>query len=338
MNIETYREIFHCVSFPVFALSKDCKLVYKNLACAKYFPQIYNSRSVKNKIYPSDLKESQCVRVFGGSSYSIALALKDDNRMVFIGLSRFQQADGFKVVNEFLKTFGTDLLEFLSGFRKQACSEEHLSFATQFPDENFPDINCNGRSFWNCQSISLVDALDTIFKKLNEFFEPLDYNLIARIEKTSPSYLLVRISPNDLLFLIGKLLYLIMKYSETRQVEMVLFPEFAYSHLVLCLMTKTKLRELPQTQGNNILLLEKLMPECAAEIELLDRVGLMKNTDFSVYIDSFGMMSITYKFPYSEPGFAVVQSGDDVGFLYADHIDIMANGIWARLKDKDASC
>ena len=338
MNIETYQEIFHFVSFPVFALSEDCKLIYKNLACAKYFPQIYNSRSIKNKIYPSIPNESKCVRVLGGSSYSIALALKDEKNMVFIGLSRFQYADGFNVAEEFLKTFGTDLLEFLSGFRKKSASQEYLSFATQFPDENFPDIDYTGRSVWNRQDISLVEALDTIFKKLNEFFEPLKYNLIARIEKTSPPYLLVRISPSDLLFLIGKLLYLIMKYSETHQVEMVLFPEFAHSHLVLRLMTKTKLRELPQTQKDNVLLLEKLIPECAAEIELLDRMGMLKNTNFSVYLDSFGMMSITCKFSYSEPGSSVVQSVDNFEFLFTDHIEIMANGIWARLKDKDASC
>ena len=120
--------------------------------------------------------------------------------------------------------------------------------------------------------------------------------------------------------------------------DIALFSEFAYSRQILRLMTKTKLKELPQTEGNNVSLLEKLLPECAAELELLYRSGLLKNTDFSVYLDSVGGMSITYVFPYSEPVFARFHSVDDIDLSILDNIETMIQNIWTKLKDTDASC
>ena len=96
----------------------------------------------------------------------------------------------------------------------------------------------------------------------------------------------MQISINDFLFLLGKLVYLMMKFSSTCQVDAILFSEIAYSRHRLRLETPTNLKNLPQTEGDRVLLLEKLMPECAAEIDLLNQIGFMKNADFMIDIDA----------------------------------------------------
>lgn len=338
MNIETYREIFHYVTFPVFAVSENGVLIYKNLACARYLPQIYKSRTVKTRISPEIPKVSAPVHIWGGSSYSVALALRDGENVVFLCLSRFQYEDGISIANRFLQIFGNNLLDFLSGFRKQVSSAEYRSFDFGFSDEELLTLVNEEFIFWKSRNTSLVEVLSPVFKKMNEFFVPLGYDILAKIENTSLEYLPLRISIGDLFFLLGKLIYFTMKFSDTHRLEIVLFPEFAYSRQILRLMTKTRLKELPQTEGNNMLLLKKLMPECAAELELLERTGFLKNTDFSIYLDRVGTMTITYRFPYPEPVFPSFQSVDTDDPTILGNIEIMIQSIWAKLRDTDASC
>ena len=336
MNIETYQEIFHYVSFPVFAVSEKGAVIYKNPACAKYLPQIYKSRTVKTKISPEFPNVSSAVHILGGSAYSVALALRDEENIVFLGFARFQYADGVLIANRFLQLFGSDLLSFLSEFKKQMAALEEHSFG--FSNDDLLVLIKDELECWKCKEASLVSVLSPVFERMNEFFAPLGYTVSAKIENSVPKYLPLKIAVSDLLFLLGKLLYLIMKFSDSHRVDIALFSEFAYSRQILRLMTKTKLKELPQTEGNNVSLLEKLLPECAAELELLYRSGLLKNTDFSVYLDSVGGMSITYEFPYSEPVFARFQSVDGIALSILDNIVTMIQSIWTKLKDTDASC
>ena len=338
MNVGTYRELFHYAAFPVFAVSQKGILIYKNLACSKYLSQIYNSRSIKTKIYPKFPEESGVVRVLDWASYSIALALKDEDHWLFLCFSRFQYTDGISVANKLLQNFGNDLIEFLSTFKQQGTLSEYCDFNSSFSDESLVALVQNEFGIWNTRSVSLFDVMSPVFNKLDEFFKPLNYHLTTTIEQSFPQYLTVRISVGDLLFLFGKLLYFVMKYSATKHVEIALFSELAYSNQVLRLMTKVDSKEFPMPQGNNVLLLEKLMPECAAEIELLNRAGLLKSEDLSFYVDSLGMMSISYKLAYQEPGSSILQSVDDLEFMLANNIEMMIQSVWEKLKDKDASC
>ena len=338
MNIATYQEIFHYMTFPVFAVSENGFVIYKNPACAKYLPRIYKSRTVKTKISPEIPKESGVVRILDGSAYSVALALRDGETVVFLCFTRLQYADGMEMANQILQVLGDDLLDFLSGFKKTVSSSEYRSFDFRFSDEELLSLVDGEFRLWKYHATSLSAVLSPVFERVNEFFKPMGYYFTAKIENDVSEYLPLRISVGDLFFLLGKLIYFVMKFSNTRRVEIVLFSEFAYSRQVLRLMTKTDLKELPQTDGNNVLLLEKLMPECAAEFELLKRTGLMKHTDFSVYLDSVGAMTVTYRFPYIEPGLQGVQSVDDGYSLIAENVENMIQSIWARLKDTDASC
>lgn len=338
MNTETYQEIFHCVTFPVFAISENGFLIYKNLACAKYLPQIYKSRKITNKILPEIPKESAPVRFFGSLAYSVGLALRDGENIVFLCFTRLQYTDGILVANQLLQVFGKDLLGFLSEFKKPMSPSAHNSFDFRFSDEALLTLADEEFGFGKYRTTSLTEALSPVLERLNEFFNPLGYYFSAKIENTVPTYLPLRISISELFFLLGKLIYFVMKVSETHRIEIVLFSELAYSRQVLRLMTKTNLKELPQTDGNNVLLLEKLMPECAVELELLNRTGLMENSDFSVYIDRVGAMSVTYRFSYLEPVLQSFQSVDDGGLPISENIENMIQSIWSKLKDTDASC
>lgn len=324
--------------FPVFAVSENGVLIYKNLACAKYLPQIYKSRTVKTKISPKFPKVSEPVHILGGSAYSVALALRDGENVVFLCLERFQYEDGVLIAQRLLQLFGKDLLGFLSRFRKQMSAEKYHSFCSDFSDEEFLALVNDEFRCWKSQETSLVSVLSPVFERLDEFFAPLGYDISAKIEDTAAEYLPLRISISDLFFLLGKLIYFIMKFSDTHQVEIALFPEFAYSRQDLRLMTKTKLKELPQTEGNNVLLLAKLMPECAAELELLNQTGLLKNDDLSIYLDSIGAMSVTYKFPYPEPVFTSFQSVGSGDSIIWENVEIMIQSLWSKLRDTDAFC
>ena len=338
MTVATYRELFHCLAFPVFAVSAKNVLIYKNPACETYLPKIYKSRTVKNKIYPELPKKSTVIRISSGTAYSVAIALQDEENMVFLCFSRLQYADGLMVANALLNQFGDNLLEFLSEFRKHLSLNMGNNFIEGFPNEKLFDLVQDEIRFLENSNYALVDLLDFVFSRLKEFFSDCGYHLEAKIDDAFPRYLPIRISPGDVLFLLSKLIYLTIKYSADKKMEFVLFPDFAYSRLGLRLMTKTDLKKLPNAQENIAQQLKTLMPECATEIELLQRIGLLQDSDSSIYIDSFGMMSVSCHFPYSDPGSAVFCSVDDIAFLFSENIGIMIENILAKIKDKDASC
>jgi len=339
MNSEIYQELFHYVSFPVFAVSQKGMMLYKNPACAKYLPAIYGSRSIKSKIVPEFPQESGPVHVLGGSAYSAALALTDGDRIVFLCFSRLQCADGMQVAEKLLEIWGRELSDFLVGFKRTAVSRKYHDFETRFVDADILSVVKDEIGLGLHEEYPLPALFAPVFERLNVSFETIGYSFFAEIEKDFPGYLPVKLSVNDLLFLFGRLLYLVMKFSVTRKIRIVLFTEVAYSRHTLRLETKTNREMLPQVSNDGVLLLKSLIPECAAEIDLLDRIGLMQNMDFSIRADALGTLAITYHFPYTEPNWGCVCSAENFALLpILGNIENMINGILKRLTDKDASC
>ena len=337
MNSETYQELFHYVTFPVFAASKNGRVTYKNLACAKYLPEIYGSTSVKSKIYPEFPQQSRFVHILGGSSYTNALAMTDGERIVFLGCSRFQCTDGSAVADKVLKAWGNNFSDLLVGFRRMVDLKTCFTVGSYFADEDLLSFIREDFGFWRTEKYSLPAVLTPVFDKLNNSFGTLGYSFSAEVQTDFPKYLPVRISINDFLFLLGKLVYLTMKFSATCHVDAVLFSEIAYSRHRLRLETPTNLKKLPQAE-REISLLEELVPECASEIDLLDQIGLMRDDDFSIHIDALGMLTVTYNFPYQEPDWKCVQSVDDFSLPILGNIENMIHSIMMKIKDTDAFC
>ena len=333
MNSETYQELFHYVSFPVFATSKNGRMLYKNLACSKYLPEIYGSTGVKSKIYPEFPQKSKPVRLWGGSAYSVALAMMDGENVVFLGFSRFQCADGIYMAEKILETCGDNLFDVLVGLRQMIGSRKYTMLSPNFDDEEVVSFAQTELGWWKPQKSSLPSVFRPVFERLNESFKMLGYSFSSEIESDFPEYLPVPIPINDLLFLLGKLVYLTMKFSCTCQIKAVLFSEIAYSRHRLRVETQTNLKNLPQTEGNLILMMNALIPECAVEINLLNQIGFMKNSDFSIHLDALGTLSVTYNFPYQEPDWGCVQSVEDFSLPMLDYIENMINSIMIKMKD-----
>ena len=326
------------MAFPVFAASEKGVLLYKNPACAKYLSNIYGSRNIKNKIFPEFPQESRAVRVLSGSAYSVAVAVKDGENFVFLFFSRLQCADGRLAADKILKEWGSELSDLLVGFKDMIDSKGYPAFGTRVDDEGLLSLLKEESGLWRREEYCVSSVLEPVFERLNESFETIGYGVSAEIDKNFPEYLSVQLSVSDFLFIFGKLLYLTMKFSGTRHVNIVLFSEIAYSRHVLRLETKTDLTELPQTQENNVALLKALMPEYAAEINLLDRTGLMKSSDFSVRNDALGVLTVTYEFSYSEPDWRHVHRMEAFTLPITVNIENMIRSILANFKDKDASC
>ena len=338
MNCEIYQELFHYVAFPVFATSENGRVLYKNLACEKYLPEIYRSTSIKNKIYPEFPQESKPVRILCSSSYAGALAMMDGERIVFLCFSRLQRTDGTAVAEKILSVFGSDFSDLLVGLRRATALKKCNAVGAYSVDEDLLSLVQTDLTFWQHEKYLLLSVLNPIFHRLHESFETIGYEFSSNVERNFLEYLPVQLSIDNFLFLLGKLIFLVMKYSGTCQVKMILFSELSYSRHCLRLETMTNLKAVPQMQGSRALLLEELMPECASEIRLLDRIGLMNDSDFSIHIDALGTLAVTYYFPYREPDWHCVQSMDGFALPIWGNIENMINGIVAKIKDKDAFC
>ena len=338
MELESYREIFHYVTFPVFAIKKDGKLVYRNLACAKYLPGIYGSRTVKTRIYPEIPETSRAVFIWGEPSYSVALALVDGEYIIFLCFSRFQYLDGKGLADKLLESWGNTLLDFLVNFRRAiACTKEQV-IGSCFNDVDMLLFSKGEHWTQNAERYSLPHIFIPVFQRMRTSFASRGYCFSAEIEKNFPEYLPVQIAVNDFLFLFGKLLYMTMKFSSTRRLDINLFTEIMYARHGLVLTTDTDLKELPAVQGNNVALLKAMIPEYEAEIELLERIGIVKHTDFSIRLDALGKLTVTYYFAYQTPDWGHVQSMDDFEITISGDIENMIQSILARFTDTDASC
>ena len=338
MDLESYREIFHYVMFPVFVTTKEGRIVYKNLACAKYLPGIYGSRTIKTRIYPEFPKTSQAVKFWGEPSYSVALALFDGEHIVFLCFSRFQYLGGKDLADKLLEKWGKNLLDFLSGFRRELASTKDQVIKLCFNDVDMVLFTKNDRWMQNSQRCSLPNIFRPVFQRLKTSFDSRGYCFSAEIEENFPEYLPVQIAVNDFLFLLGKLLYMLMKFSCTRRLNINLFTEITHSRHGLILSTETNLKELPSVSGNNVALLKAMIPEYEMEIELLERLGVLKDADFSIRIDALGRLVVTHYFAYREPDWGHLQSMDDFAFAISGDIENMIQSILARLTDTGASC
>ena len=338
MLVETYSEIFRSAAFPVFAINENCSVIYKNAACTKHLSFICRGRTVNSKTLFKDSWENGVAHIADKKYDSYALALTDESVTVFLCFLRFQYADGKELAEQFIKIFGKDLLNFLtkfgsmltvpglSGCKPDLSAERLMSLVRK-------EIPLEGQKIQQ-----LFPIMEQLFQLLPKNLEPLGYQISAKIKENFPKYLSVGISANGFLFVFEKLLYLMMKYSQTKKIDIDLFPEIAYPHHTLRLATKTNLKELPQTSENNVRLLETLIPECASELALLNAWGLLGHSDFTVYIDAFGTLSIEYKFAYAEPHWGVLRSVDCFHLPTSEDMEAMIRRIEERLKGMCASC
>ena len=113
MTIDLYSAFFDHAVFPVFALSDQGKIIYKNPSANKYLPMLRKNACVLKHFYPAEMPEESCVlRILGDTPYHIALALKDDNAFLALAFSRFQYEDGVPIACSLLSHYGSTASDF----------------------------------------------------------------------------------------------------------------------------------------------------------------------------------------------------------------------------------
>jgi|GEM_PF-2188454 len=341
MTVETYRELFHCAAFPVFAVSSKREFLYKNPACGKYFPRLNSRTRPKAIFFPDVPTKSGAVNLLGSEVYRTALALADGENIVILCMARLQYRDGLVVAEQCLKQFGTTLEKFLAVTRCAPSFDGFPRAAAVREDRIYADILHSIRSEvapWPIARYSLQRAIIPIFERLNTAFSMLGYRIYARITEDFPEYLHIQISYYDLIFLLGRLVYLQMKLSATKLLEIRLANDVARNRHKFVLTTETCLKGLPVGAGDLADCFSALAPECAADFSLLREFGLLGSEAVTVSLDKLGKLTFTYEIPYVSPDTLYVGSTDFSDSMLSDALDRMVDSILARFKDNGASC
>ena len=342
MTVETYKEFFDYTAFPVLATLRGTnKIVYKNYAFAQHFPGFTRQNLSKIFFCSKDSREIGPVRLGGFGAYHTALALEDGNHTVFLFLSHLQYDTGMYYANRIVQTCGDSLTDFLSSVqsRKNVRTPTSRGFASgrSLYTETF-DLLLDERDMNIPIKTSLYQAADCIFRKISSSFSDFGYRVSAEIEEDLPQYLQTLVPLQEILFCLGKLLYLQMKLSKTKDVRVFLSCDPAFSRYVFHITTETALSELPCGFEESEEWLKSNVPECSMEFSFLYRSGILDGSNFTGKLDSFGYLTLLYSTPYLSPETYYVRSADPDDVLLLRLIDGMLESLRAGLTDSGASC
>jgi hypothetical protein len=177
-----------------------------------------------------------------------------------------------------------------------------------------------------------------LFEKLNAAFSGSGYRFHSRIEEDFPTYLYTDMAIQDLLFVLGRLLYLPMKLSKNKTVNVLLFCDVAYSRYTFYITAETTLSKLLGKTGEAMEWLLDFIPEGKMEFSLLYKTGLLTNENFVAEVDRFGNLFLSYRIPYISPETYYVRSVDMQDAFLLKSVDMMIESLIARLTDNGASC
>lgn len=287
-----YQELFDHVAFPVFAVSHDGLVTYKNPQVGKHHPKIRCRAKVQKHLKTSF--DGQMIILSGDTPFPIGLRLTHGEGSLCLFLSRFQQPDGKKILEKMVEAFGTEAEGFLSRCEKALKAD----FKT---DRTYSDLllitEQEAADFGTAPQA--IDALLTpFFRKLSRF-SVLGYRIDAQIDADFASHHTVRTAPQTLFYRVSHWLYLMMKLSHGKDLSVRLSTESDAFHL-LSIRTETSL---PASRYESEAL-PALVPECETEMRLLSAVSdLLDHVVLSVRED--GMAELTYKIPCEKASYGL---------------------------------
>lgn len=342
MTTETYQELFYYTAFPVFAIRRGTgEIIYKNLSCAKYLPKLSDKKSVYPFIFSQNFDGVGAVKLAQADAYHTAIALEDGDHSVFLFLGYLQYENGMLRASQAFREFGPSLTDFLAALHMQHSVRmmgsilpgTNRELYTQVPrltlDERDPE--------YPAHTLFYPIATD-LFEKLNTAFLESGYHVHARIEEDFPTYLYTEAAIKDILFVLGRLLYLPMKLSKNKTVNILLSCDIAYSRYAFYITAETTLFKLwGQTEETMELLLD-FIPEGKMEFSLLYKTGLLTKENFIAGLDRFGNLFLSYRVPYISPETYYVRSIDMQNAFLLKSVDTMIDSLIARLTDNGASC
>ena len=342
MTIKTYQELFHYTTFPVFALLRDTgKIIYKNFACEKYLPGLSKRNLLKPFVYAQNFTGTGVVVLSEPSPYQTAIALEDEEHSVFLFFSHFQHEDGVNRASQLFSRFGPHLTDFLAAVHVgnslkttgSVLSKTNVAMYTKMAQIQLDEKDMGLQS-----RASFYPAMSAVFEKLNSAFSEFGYCVRAKIEKDFPQFLHTEDDVKDILFVLGRLLYLQMKVSENKEANIRLACDVAYSRHVFYMTAQTNLLGLSNPSEDLKGWLLAFIPECKMEFSLLYEAGLLTDDNFFANIDRYGNLTLRYAVPYISPESYYIRSVDMPDIFLLQAVESMIESLISKLTDNGASC
>ena len=342
MTIKTYQELFHYTTFPVFATIRETgEVIYKNFSCEKYLPKLSKRNLLSPFVFAQKFSGVGAVVLAERSPYQTAIALEDGPHSVFLFLSHWQAEDGVCLASRQFQQFGPSLTDFLSAvhchnsfkMRGSVLSETNVSLYTEIGQ-----IRLDENDLADHTLMPLFPLIRAVFEKLNSVFSKFGYHLHTQIEKDFPQYLQAAVDLRDVLFVLGRLLYLQMKLSKNKEANIFLAYDLAHCRHNFCLTAETSLIGLNDPSEDLMDWLISFIPECKMEISLLFKAGLLTEDNFAIRVDRFGNLTLRYSIAYRSPDVYHIRSLDMPDIFLLNAIDGMIDNLLAKLTSNDATC
>ena len=342
MTIKTYQELFHYTTFPVFATLRDTgEIIYKNFSCEKYLPKLSKRKLLSPFVFAQNFSGTGAVVLAEPSLYQTAIAFADGEYSVFLLLSHLQAEDGVCLAAKLFGQFGPSLTDFLAAVhfnnslktRGSVLSETNVALYTEVSQ-----IQLAEHDLADDMPAPLSSLMRAVFEKFEAAFSDFGYRVHAQIEDDFPQYLQTEVDLRDVLFVLGRLLYLQLKLSKNKEANVFFACDVAYSRHTFCMTAETNLLGLNDPSEDLMDWLLSFIPECKMEFMLLFKAGLLTKENFAVKVDKFGNLSLRYRIPYKSPEAYYIHSVDMPDIFLLKAIDSMLENLLAKLTDNVASC
>ena len=342
MTIKTYQELFHYMTFPVFAIRRETgEVIYKNFSCEKYLPKLSKRKLLSPFVFAQNFTGVGAVVLAEPGPYQTAIALEDGSYSVLLFLSHWQNEDGVCLAAKQFQQFGPSLTDFLATLycsnsfkaRGSVLSETNVSLYTEVGQ-----IRLDEKDIADHMPVALCSVMKTVFGKLENAFSDFGYRVHTQIEADFPQYLQTEVDLRDVLFVLGRLLYLQMKLSRNKEANVFLSCDVAYSRHVFYITAETNLLGLNDPSEDLMDWLLSFIPECKMEFALLFKAGLLTKENFVANVDKFGNLSLRYHIPYKSPETYYIRSVDMPDIFLLEAIDTMLENLFTKLTGNDASC
>lgn len=341
MTIKTYKELFHYTTFPVFATLRETgEVIYKNFSCEKYLPKLSKRNLLTPFVFAQKFSGVGAVVLAEPSPYQTAIALEDGPHSVFLFLSHLQAEDGVCLAAKQFQQFGPSLTDFLAAVhcgnsfktRGSVLSETNVSLYTEVGQ-----IRLDEKDIADHMPTPLCSVMKTVFEKLEAAFSNFGYRVHTQIEEDFPQYLQPETDLRDILFVLGRLLYLQMKLSKNKETNVFFTCDLAYCRHVFNITAETSLSGLNGSSEDLMDWLLSFVPECKMEFSLLFKAGLLTEDNFVAKIDKFGNLTLRYGIPYKSPDSYYIRSVDMPDIFLWDAVDNMIENLFEKLTGNSTS-
>lgn len=339
MTLETYRELFSYMAFPVFVTTRDAKkIIYKNLACEQQFPDLARKNLPKLLVF-QDFHKAGAIKICGFGVYHTAVVFENVDHFVFLFLSHLQYEMGLYHANQLFCKYGPSLTDFLfavhNGTNREKLKSGTLAQRSKLYTETV-ELLLDERDLGFPLNLPLYQVAVRVFEKLNAAFSDFGYRVNTKMADDFPRYLQISSPMQFILFALGRLLYLQMKLSKTKEVDVLLSCDLARSEYVFHITAKTDLSEIPEDPDE--VWFWNFVPECAMEFALLKKSAFLNRENFKMKLDCLGNLTLLYSVPYISPETHYVRSMDADGIYLLLALENMLSSLRAKLTDTASSC